>query len=82
MAFVAVSSFWITGIAGPGRFSAIHGLSVFTLGALVVAIWAIRTGRVRTHRFSMIGIYAGGLTGAGAGAFAPGRLISHILGYA
>ena len=82
MAVVAISSFWITGINGPGKFSVIHLLSVFTLGALVVAIWAIRSGRVRTHRFSMIGIYAGGLIGAGAGAFAPGRLISQLLGYA
>lgn len=81
MAAVAVSSFWITGLNAPGRFSAIHLLSVFTLVALAVAIWAIRAGRVRTHRFSMIGIYAGGLIGAGWGAFVPGRLISHILGY-
>ncbi len=82
MLAVAISSFWVTGLAGAGRFSAIHILSVFTLAMLALAIWAIRTGRVRTHRFTMIGVYAGGLIGAGAGAFAPGRLISHILGYA
>ena len=82
MAVVAVSSFWVTGLRAPGQFSVIHLLSVFTLGTLVVAIWAIRSGRVQTHRFSMIGIYAGGLIGAGAGAFAPGRLISQLLGYA
>jgi uncharacterized membrane protein len=81
MALVAISSFWITGLAGPGNFSPIHALSAFTLVLLAVALWAVRTGRVRTHRFSMIGIYAGGLIGAGAGALAPGRLISHILGY-
>jgi len=79
---VALSSFWITGVAGRGQFSAIHGLSVFTLVMLGLAMWAIHTGRVRTHRFTMIGVYAGGLIGAGAGAFAPGRLISQILGYA
>lgn len=29
----------------------------------------------------MIGIYAGGLIGAGAGALAPGRLIPQMLGF-
>ena len=82
MLAVAISSFWITGIAGRGQFSAIHGLSVFTLAMLALSIWAIWSGRVRTHRFSMIGVYAGGLIGAGAGAFAPGRLLSQMLGYA
>ena len=82
MVAVAISSFWITGIAGKGRFSVIHLLSVFTLAMLGLSMWAIHSGRVRTHRFTMIGVYAGGLIGAGAGAFAPGRLISQILGYA
>ncbi|MCW5773706.1 MAG: DUF2306 domain-containing protein, partial [Rhodospirillaceae bacterium] len=81
MGTVALSSFWITGLAGPGQFSVIHLLSLSTLATLVLAIWAIRTGRLRTHRFSMIGLYAGGLIGAGAGAFAPGRLLSQMLGY-
>jgi uncharacterized membrane protein len=81
MLVVAVSSFWITGIAGPGRFSVIHVLSVFTIAMLALAVWAIRSGRVRTHRFTMIGIFAGGLIGAGAGALAPGRLISQMFGY-
>jgi uncharacterized membrane protein len=81
MLVVAASSFWITGIAGPGRFSVIHLLSVFTIAMLALAVWAIRSGRVRTHRFTMIGIFAGGLIGAGAGALAPGRLISQMLGY-
>lgn len=81
MLAVALSSFWITGIAGRGHLSVIHGLSVFTLAMLALSIWAIRVGRVRTHRFTMIGVYAGGLIGAGAGAFAPGRLLSQILAY-
>lgn len=78
MLAVALSSFWIT---GTGRFSVIHLLSVLTIAMLVLAVWAIRTGRVRTHRFTMIGLFAGGLIGAGAGAFVPGRLISQMLGY-
>ena len=82
MAAVALSSFWITGLAGPGRFSVIHLLSIFTLAVLVIAVWAIRTGRVRLHRRAMVGLYAGGLIGAGVGAFWPGRLLSHLLGYA
>jgi uncharacterized membrane protein len=78
---VAISSFWIAGLTGPGRFSVIHLLSVFTVAMLVLAVWAIRSGRVRMHRFAMIGIFAGGLVGAGAGALAPGRLVSQMLGY-
>jgi uncharacterized membrane protein len=81
MLTVALSSFWITGHAGRGQLSVIHGLSAFVLAMLALAIWSIRAGRVRMHRLTMIGVCLGGLA-AGAGAFLPGRLISQILGYA
>lgn len=38
MLAVAFSSFWIAGLAGPGRFSAIHLLSAFTLVSLGMAL--------------------------------------------
>ena len=80
MLFVAIGSFWIQGATGAAGFSWIHGLSAIVIVFLGIALWAIRTGRVRTHRGFMIGLYVG-LIGAGAGAFLPGRLISRILGY-
>jgi uncharacterized membrane protein len=41
MAAVAVSSFWITGVAGPHRFSWIHGLSAYVLLMLPLVIFPI-----------------------------------------
>lgn len=82
MLAVAASSFLITGHNGDGRLSWIHGLSAFVIMGVVIAVWAARTGRVRTHRGWVIGIYLGSFLGAGGAAFAPGRLISQIIGYA
>jgi uncharacterized membrane protein len=77
----AISSFWVTGLAGPGHFSVIHILSVITIVAAFGAVLAIRRGHVRTHRNAVIALFAGSMIGAGAGAFAPGRLLSQVLGY-
>ena len=82
MLAVALGSFLITGHAGPGQLSWIHGLSAFVIMGVIIAVWAARTGRVNTHRGWVIGIYLGSFLGAGGAAFAPGRLISQILGYA
>ncbi len=81
MLAVALGSFLITGHAGAGRLSWIHGLSAFVIVGIGIALWAARTGRIRTHRGWVIGLYAGSFAGAGGAAFAPGRLISQILGY-
>jgi uncharacterized membrane protein len=78
MLIVSISSFWIADLRH-GRFSAIHLLSVFTLTMLGYALWQIRRGNVRAHRFTMIGVFVGGLVGAGVGTLAPGRLIPAIL---
>ncbi len=78
MAIAALSSFWIFGINGDGRFSAIHLLSVFVLFNLAAAIWFIRRGNVPAHRKFMIGTLLG-LFGAGAGALAPGRFLGQLL---
>ncbi len=78
---VAISSFWITGLAGDGNFSVIHILSLWTIVSVVVAVWAARSGRIRLHRIWVTATYIGALIGAGAGAFVPGRLLSHIFGY-
>ena len=48
MLCVTVSSFWIREL-NPGALSWIHGLTVWTLFSMGVAVWAIRTGRVAVH---------------------------------
>jgi len=77
MAVAAVSSFWILGPNSGGRFSVIHLLSAVVLINLVLAIWFIRRGNVRAHKYFMVGTFAG-LLAAGLGALAPGRLLSQL----
>lgn len=76
---VTLPSFWIREL-DPGNFSWIHGLTVFTLASLVLALWGIRTGRVRLHAHAMIGTMVG-LVIAGGFALMPGRTISRMIGY-
>jgi uncharacterized membrane protein len=61
------------GIAGSG-FSFIHLFTVWTLGALPVAIWGARSNNIRLHRGGMIGLYIGLLI-AGGFTLIPGRLL-------
>jgi len=77
MVVVAVGSFWIREL-NDGAPSAIHSLSAVTLASLALAIWAVRRGRVRTHKRAMIGAFAG-LVAAGLFALAPGREIGGFL---
>ncbi|MCU1591203.1 MAG: hypothetical protein JWP11_2459 [Frankiales bacterium] len=78
MYWVAFSSFGIQRLT-PGHFSWIHGLSAWTIVSLTVAVWAARTGRVRTHRQYVVGSYFG-LLGAGIAAMAfPVRLVPQTL---
>ncbi len=83
MATIALSSLLIPASILPfaAGFSIIHVLSLWTLVSVCVAIWAARTGRIRQHRIWVGALYGGALIGAGAGALAPGRLISEIFGY-
>ena len=78
MAIAAGSSFFITGINN-GGFSPIHGLSVFTLLMLPWAIYAIRRRKVQSHRWTMIGIFSGGLVVAGIFTLLPGRLLGGLV---
>ena len=79
MLCVTISSFWIREI-NHGSFSWLHGLSVWTLVAMAIAIYAIRTGRARMHAGFMIGTMTGAFV-AGGFALAPGRYITNLLGY-
>ena len=79
MLCVTLSSFWIREL-DHGSFSWIHGLTVWTLVSMAIAIRAIRTGRVRLHAGFMTGTMAGAVA-AGGFALAPGRYIANLLGY-
>lgn len=74
MAATAISSFWIMEIRDGAGFSPIHVLSAVVLIALARAIWAIRRGRVRTHRINMLSAFAGTVV-AGAFTLLPDRII-------
>jgi len=76
LAVVAVGSFGITTL-NEGSLSIIHALSAFTIAMLVLGVWAAMRGDIRSHRYTMIGIYLGALIGAGLGTFAPGRILWH-----
>ena len=76
MAVVAISTYWIRGLGG-GSFSAIHLLSVWTIVSMTIALVSIRRGQVRTHARFMTGAVIAAIF-----ALAPGRLLSHLLGYA
>jgi uncharacterized membrane protein len=79
MAGVALSSFGITGIAEPGRFSWIHGLSVFVLAMLPLAVLHARRGRIAAHRIAMLALFAGALLIAGAFTLLPARLMGRVV---
>ncbi|MFC7455619.1 DUF2306 domain-containing protein [Brachybacterium sp. GCM10030267] len=75
MVVVCVSSF---GIMDDG-FSWLHGLSIWTLICLVLAIGAIRLHNVPTHRGFMVGSYLGTLGAFAFAALVPSRLIPQLL---
>lgn len=87
MAVTALSSFGIRGIGGVGggdgsggmQLSWLHVLSSFVLVNLVLAVRAIRQGRVASHRRRMLGLYAGLVIAGVAAVAVPGRLLNRAL---
>ncbi|MEH6525229.1 MAG: DUF2306 domain-containing protein [Sneathiella sp.] len=80
MLIVTIPSFWMRSLE-EGSFSWIHGLSVWVLFCLFMAIWNIRKGNVRRHAAFMMGTLIG-VAMAGLFAILPGRFISELLNYA
>jgi uncharacterized membrane protein len=78
MVGVSLSSFWIHGLKVWGMWSPIHLLSIFTLGALPLAVWAAHRHAVAHHRRAMITIFAGALVVAGLFTLAPGRIMHAV----
>ena len=79
MAFTALSSFGITGGAGPGQYSWIHGISAFNLCFLAAAVFMARRRQIHAHRWSMIGLYLGALLITGAFTLLPGRIMGRVV---
>lgn len=82
MLIVAISSFWISGIAqlgiGIGPFSPIHLLSVWTIYMLYRAVVHIRSGHVQKHQRAMKSLFYMAIVGAGFFTFMPGRLMFNV----
>src|SRR3546814_19533378 len=78
MATAALSSLFIRTIH-PRQFSPIHILSVVTLVALPWGIYATRTGRLRRHRWTLIGLFTGGLVLARLFPLLPHLPLGHLL---
>ena len=78
LAIICISSFWITGMNG-SSYSWIHLLSAWTLLGLTQAVWAVRAGNIRAHKYAMTSTMVGALLGAGFFAFMPGRMMSAVL---
>ncbi|MFD0916348.1 DUF2306 domain-containing protein [Pseudahrensia aquimaris] len=80
MVVVSVSSFGINEIRLWGNFSPIHLLSIYTLGSLAFAIYAIRKGDIKSHQDTMRQLFVSALIIAGAFTFLPNRLMARFMG--
>ena len=79
MAYVAVSSFFISELRLWGASSPIHLLSVWTLFSLVIAVYHARRGNIRQHKIWMALLYIGALLIAGLFTLWPGRVMHGVL---
>ena len=79
MAYVAVSSFFISELKLWGAFSPIHLLSVWTLFSLVMAFYHARRGNIRQHKIWMVWLYILALWVTGAFTLFPGRVMHGVL---
>lgn len=70
-----VTSFFIH----PQGLTWLHGLAVFTLFSVGLAIWGITHGNVAMHRRNMLGCYLGTLVAFGFAVGVPTRVIPQTL---
>ena len=76
---VSISAFWIHQLRLWGPWSPIHLLAIFTLIMLPIGVLHARRHRVVSHRWTMIGIFAGALVIAGIFTFVPGRIMYAVV---
>lgn len=79
MVLSSLSSFFVHTIRLVGPFSPIHLLSIWVLISAYWAIAAIRAGNVRRHKQMAVGMYMGGIVGAGLFTILPGRIMNAVL---
>ncbi|MDB9753560.1 DUF2306 domain-containing protein [Oceanospirillaceae bacterium] len=82
MLFTAMVTLLMSAQVGPrlfNHFGFIHLLSVLVLYCVPSAYWAIKNGNVKRHKWSMIGLYIGGLIVAGGFTLMPGRMLGNVL---
>ena len=78
MIVTAIAAFFIPSFMG-GRFSFIHLFIPLTLVTVPRAYFAARRGDIRTHQYSLIGLYVGAIGIAGFLAFTPGRIMHELV---
>jgi uncharacterized membrane protein len=79
MVLAALSSFFIHRINMFFGFSPIHILSVYVLVGSWRVIVTARRHDIRTHRRIVIGLYLGGIIGAGLFTLLPGRIMNEVV---
>ena len=72
MPIATIAAIFVRGLNG-SHFSLIQLVVPLTLGSVALAPWWIWRGNRAGHRYTMIGLYAGGPPIAGSLTFLPGR---------
>ena len=81
MLITALTSLFIPATVGPqlvGHFGWIHMLCLLVLVSIPRAYYAARKHDVVSHKFSMAGVYFGGILVAGGFTLAPGRYLNQL----
>jgi uncharacterized membrane protein len=79
MVVSALSSLFIHSINMFHGFSPIHLISVYVIFGAVFAVRSARAGQIAAHRRQVVGLYLGGIVGAGAFTLLPGRIMNAVL---
>ena len=77
MTATAITTLFIRDISN-GQFSLIHLFIPLTLFSVFGALWYARRGNIRGHRYSMLGLYFGGLLLVGRLTLISGRLLHRV----
>lgn len=79
MIAAAASSFFIHQINTFMGFSPIHLISVYVLVGAWLAYRSARRHRIKAHKRQVLGLYLGGIVGAGAFTLLPGRIMHAVV---
>jgi uncharacterized membrane protein len=79
MVVAALSSFFIHEINLFMGFSPIHLISIYVIFGAWLAIRNARAHRIAAHKRQVVGLYLGGIVGAGAFTLLPGRIMNKVL---